>query len=132
MKDKKNSKSVGANYKRVRLIVLILFSNIIFFLLFANNSDKAPEVPRIDLSQAFAIRAKLNIDPDYLGEIAIFDKSRNIIINGFNLLKSVDGESIIWSPSNKRLQNFWKREFVILPKDTTTASIKRRRYDQSF
>lgn len=132
MKDKKNSKPVGTNYKRVRLIVLILLSNIIFFLLFVNNSDNPPEDPRIDLSQAFAIRAKLNIDPDYLGEIAIFDKSRNIIINGFSLIKSVDGESIIWSPSNKRLQNFWKREFVILPKDTTTASIKRRRYDQSF
>lgn len=139
MQEIKSLKLNGVSSKKLKIIVFLVLSNILFFLIFNSSSKPVTKSKEYSFSRILTIKAKVNVHPKFKGEVKIFDLNSKRMITGFHLVENlgeIDSEFsqvLVWSSSNT-IDQFWNKNFIILPKFTShhKKTVSRGNHDKSF
>ena len=139
MQETKSLKFNGIDSKKLKIIILLILSNIIFFLIFNSENETVVKENSYSFSRILTIKAKVNVHPKFKGEVKIFDLKTKKMITGFHLVENlgeIDSEFsqvLVWSSTNT-IEQFWNKHFIILPKFTShhKKTISRGNHDKSF
>lgn len=139
MQEIKSLKLNGTNFKKLKVIIFLFLSNILFFLIFSSENKPITKEKKYSFSRVLTIKAKVNVHPKFKGEVKIFDLKTKKMIKGFHLVENLGeidsdfSQVLVWS-STKSIDQFWNKQFIILPKFTSQHKkiTSRGNHDKSF